>query len=358
MYVLKYKQDNKKQHSTVNNYISQLDETLKIAEGTETTFFISINDDASLPGSKVLSFDRDGRKSNPQYRQLFDQRGNLLPGVNVWYKGIDDDSDIEEEGNKSGNSSEQENEQPTLTQEPTIAPVVSGDDEGAVPSLIVQSDLLNTLRDENTRLTTDLEAANTTNTALTTELTTVRAEYARLERTARLIEKERDRLQEGLDKELANPSAPGGSYTRLVAAVDFAASACNSTSASQPEWSCNELKRLVTELVQTMVPHTSRAELDRKVHQVRSATHQWCYLQPPLTHDPQINGPLFRLCSHMIEERSVRRCQDGLQQAINSSKKKRKSGGGNAAAASGGGGGGGSGDGGFSYDNFFDSGYP
>jgi hypothetical protein len=59
----------------------------------------------------------------------------------------------------------------------------------------------------------------------------------------------------------------------------------------------------------------------------------------------------------MIEERSVRRCQDGLQQAINSSKKKRKSGGGNAAAASGGGGGG-SGDGGFSYDNFFDSGYP
>ncbi len=56
----------------------------------------------------------------------------------------------------------------------------------------------------------------------------------------------------------------------------------------------------------------------------------------------------------MIEERSVRRCQDVLQQAINSSKKKRKSGGGNAAAS---GGGGGVGDG-FSYDNFFDSGYP
>ncbi len=90
LYVLKFKGDNEKQHTTVNNHIMQLDETLKLKDGVETTFFLSINDDDSLPGSKVLSFDREGRKSSPLYRQLFGRSDILLPGVNVWSKVIED----------------------------------------------------------------------------------------------------------------------------------------------------------------------------------------------------------------------------------------------------------------------------
>ena len=84
LYVLKFKKDNEKQHSTVNNCITRLDDTLKLNGGKDTLYFLSINNDDSLPGSKVLSFDRDGRKRNPLYMQLFGRKDSLLPGVSVW----------------------------------------------------------------------------------------------------------------------------------------------------------------------------------------------------------------------------------------------------------------------------------
>lgn len=84
LYVLKFKDGNEKQHSTVNNNIVLLDKTLKLKDNTDTTLFLSINDDVALPGSMVLSFKNDKRKSNPLYTQLFDRRDVLLPGVNVW----------------------------------------------------------------------------------------------------------------------------------------------------------------------------------------------------------------------------------------------------------------------------------
>jgi hypothetical protein len=84
MYMLKFKKANEKQHSTVNNCIVKLDDTLKLNGGKDTLYFLSINNDDSLPGSKVLSFDRVGRKRNPLYMQLFGRKGSLLPGVSVW----------------------------------------------------------------------------------------------------------------------------------------------------------------------------------------------------------------------------------------------------------------------------------
>jgi hypothetical protein len=115
-----------------------------------------------------------------------------------------------------------------------------------------------------TELERSLTAANET---LKANLARVQLDYTEMRKTALLIEKDRDRLQEDLDKELANPSAPPGTYNRLVSAVAFAASVCESTT-GQPEWDANELKRLVFDMVQSMVPNASRAELDRKVHQV------------------------------------------------------------------------------------------
>ena len=94
LYVLKFKKDNEKKHVTVNNCIIQLDETLKLSSGRNTTCFLSINDDNTLPGSKVLSFDREGRKANPLFRQLFDRNEALLPGVTIWNKEIGDVAEL------------------------------------------------------------------------------------------------------------------------------------------------------------------------------------------------------------------------------------------------------------------------
>ena len=44
---LNSKKENEKQHTTVNNLIMKLDETLKLSGGSDTTFFLSINDDDS-----------------------------------------------------------------------------------------------------------------------------------------------------------------------------------------------------------------------------------------------------------------------------------------------------------------------
>ncbi len=104
LYALKFKKGNEKQHSTVSNAINLLDETLKLNGGRDSTYFVSINNDDSLPGSKVLSFERGGRKSDPLYRKLFDRTDSILPGVTVWTKEIDD-----AEG-QSGSSDEDEGE--------------------------------------------------------------------------------------------------------------------------------------------------------------------------------------------------------------------------------------------------------
>jgi hypothetical protein len=95
LYVLKFKATNDKQHSTVNKLINQLDQTLMTMNSTSATSFVSINDDDALPGSKVLSFDGEGRKSNPLYRQLFNEKGVMLPGVKVYEKEISQDTQPE-----------------------------------------------------------------------------------------------------------------------------------------------------------------------------------------------------------------------------------------------------------------------
>ena len=94
LYVLKFKKENEKKHVTVNNCIIQLDETLKLSSGRDATCFLSINDDDTLPGSKVLSFDREGRRANPLFRQLFDRNEALLPGVTIWNKEIGDVAEL------------------------------------------------------------------------------------------------------------------------------------------------------------------------------------------------------------------------------------------------------------------------
>ena len=75
---------------------------------------------------------------------------------------------------------------------------------------------------------------------------------------------------------------------------------------------------------------------------------------PPPT-QPQINGPLFRLCSNLIEERSVRKSQAHVLQtgcAVQPPTKRRKRNGG------GGGGDGGSGQGYYcGYDDPFNTSY-
>jgi hypothetical protein len=95
LYLLKFKATNDKQHSTVNKRINKLDQTLMTMNSTTATSFVSINDDDTLPGSKVLSFDREGRKSNPLYRQLFNEKGVMLPGVKVYEKEISQDTQPE-----------------------------------------------------------------------------------------------------------------------------------------------------------------------------------------------------------------------------------------------------------------------
>jgi hypothetical protein len=119
--------------------------------------------------------------------------------------------------------------------------------------------------------TAELERATAANEALKTDLGKAREDFAEMRKTARLTEEERDRLQKKLDKERVNPSAPNGTFDALAGAVDYAGRACDSA-ASQPNWDCNELKRLVGVAVWNMTPQTSRAELDRKVQQVRVLT--------------------------------------------------------------------------------------
>ena len=104
LYVLKYIKTNEKEHKTVHNLIERLDLQLKTRDGTERTFFRSINkDDPSYP--KVLSFGRNERRDDYLYRTLFDERDNVLPGVPVWLKselegenGRNESGDLFEEG--------------------------------------------------------------------------------------------------------------------------------------------------------------------------------------------------------------------------------------------------------------------
>jgi hypothetical protein len=108
LYVLKFKKENEKQHTTVNNYIMQLDENLKLSAGRDATYFLSINNDDTLSGSKVLSFDRVGRKSDPLYRQLFGGKNTILAGVSVWKKDIGDAAELSEDDALNGSSGEDE----------------------------------------------------------------------------------------------------------------------------------------------------------------------------------------------------------------------------------------------------------
>jgi hypothetical protein len=113
LYLLKFKNGHEKQHSTVNNYIMLLDETLKVKNNTDATSFVSINDNDTLPGSKVLSFGRDGRRSDPLYRQFFNNKDVMLPGVKVWKKEIEgatEQNDVNLECALGGSSDELEDE--------------------------------------------------------------------------------------------------------------------------------------------------------------------------------------------------------------------------------------------------------
>jgi hypothetical protein len=62
--------------------------TLILAARTQTTFFLLINDDQSLAGSKVLSFDWIGKKQHPMVRQLYGINDTILPDVQVWKQEI------------------------------------------------------------------------------------------------------------------------------------------------------------------------------------------------------------------------------------------------------------------------------
>ena len=172
-----------------------------------------------------------------------------------------------------------------------------------------------------------LEEALAKNRALAAEMKELRTDYRKLYESALLVEKDRDRLHAELEKELENPSAPGGTFRRVVGVVKFAETA----STGDEHWNYGELRRLVTDLVQTMLPkQANRAEFDRKVQ--------------------EINGPLFDLCSKIIDHRTVRKCQDGLlQQGLPEPATKKRRGGGGADRGSGGGGYGG---GGYEYGFF------
>ncbi len=106
LYALKFKKGNEKQHSTVSNAINLLDETLKLNGGRDSTYFVSINNDDSLTGSKVLSFERGGRKSDPLYRKLFDRKDSILPGVTVWTNEIGDAAELNGDNAIGGSSDE------------------------------------------------------------------------------------------------------------------------------------------------------------------------------------------------------------------------------------------------------------
>ena len=122
IFVLKYKHtstvDCRKQHTTVNNLIERLDTTLKLAARTEVTSFLSINDDPTLKGSKVLSFEKDGRQENPLYRQLFGANGSILPNIQVWDKEIAAAAELSYEDDQTYTS----DDEPTLNE---------GDGEGS-----------------------------------------------------------------------------------------------------------------------------------------------------------------------------------------------------------------------------------
>ena len=122
IFVLKYKHtstvDCRKQHSTVNNLIEDLDNTLKLAAMTQTTSFLSINDDHTLKGSKVLSFDKDGRRENPLYRQIFGANDSVLPDVQVWDKEIAAAAELSNDDDQTYTS----DDEPTLNE---------GDGEGS-----------------------------------------------------------------------------------------------------------------------------------------------------------------------------------------------------------------------------------
>ena len=102
--MLKFKKENEKQHTTVNNCIMRLEKTLKTSDGNDTIFFQSVDGEAVNSGSKVLSFDRYGRKENPLYRQLFSKKDSLLPGVSVWNHVIKDEAQPDEDNRDSTQS--------------------------------------------------------------------------------------------------------------------------------------------------------------------------------------------------------------------------------------------------------------
>lgn len=120
-----------------------------------------------------------------------------------------------------------------------------------------------------------LEEAQDKNRALAAEMEETKIHYRKLHESALLVEKDRDRLHAELEKELENPSAPGGTFKRVVGVVKFAETA----STGNADWNHGELRRLVFDLVQTMVPkQASRADLDRKVQEV---SHTLNTTQPP-----------------------------------------------------------------------------
>ena len=97
LYAITYDAKNQKLHTTVDNYISSIDEILKALMNKEASFFVPINDDKDSKSSKVLSFEKSGnpKKGNRFYRKIFDVKGCVLPGVTVWKKTLTESFDFD-----------------------------------------------------------------------------------------------------------------------------------------------------------------------------------------------------------------------------------------------------------------------
>ncbi len=117
LYMIKFNARSRKDLSSIEKYIDQLDNTLKKALATTETSFLSINADRGLAGSKVLSFSRGEIIKNPVYRQLFSFFDTPLQGVQVWRKpeeiegvtelaGCNQDAAQVEDGSIAGSGSE------------------------------------------------------------------------------------------------------------------------------------------------------------------------------------------------------------------------------------------------------------
>jgi cell division protein FtsB len=84
LFVIKYEKTNGKQDSTFDSYIGYLEGQLKQIYKTETSF-LRIISEGHAGSSKVLRFDRiASRKYNPLYKEIFDDRECVLPGVVIW----------------------------------------------------------------------------------------------------------------------------------------------------------------------------------------------------------------------------------------------------------------------------------